>query len=305
MSRGWLRWSTTRSTSRFSSPTIEQWTEPGEPQFGPGRLPRGPEEIIQATKGGIWTFQALFVAPSDQNDEVRIGLLVCDHVRPEFLGISGDYEDMFCRLFADHNEVQVVAYEAVNGELPADPSEADAWLTTGSRHSVNDDEPWIRDLEAFVRKVAGAGAPFVGICFGHQLIAKALGGSVVKSERGWGVGVQEVEVNEELGWGGSYRVLTSYQDQVATLPPGGEILGWNEHCPVSVMGVGSSILGIQGHPEFEPAYSKALMQSRRGQVIPEETVDAGLASLAEQPDGSRLADWILGFIEKARQASAR
>jgi GMP synthase (glutamine-hydrolysing) len=234
---------------------------------------------------------------------MRIGLLVCDHVRPEFMGISGDYEDMFRRLFANH-EVEVVAYDAVNGVLPADPSEADAWLTTGSRHSVNDDAAWIRDLEDFVRQVAAAGVPFVGICFGHQLIAKALGGSVVKADRGWGVGVQEVTVSKELGLGDSYRVLTSYQDQVSTVPPGGRILGWNQHCPVSVMGVGHTILGIQGHPEFEAAYSAALMESRRGTVIPEETVQAGLASLDDEPEGGRLAEWILGFIDEARRSSA-
>jgi GMP synthase (glutamine-hydrolysing) len=212
---------------------------------------------------------------------------------------------MFRRLFAGREEVEVVVYDAVNGELPADPAQVDAWMTTGSRHSVNDDLSWIRDLEGFVRKVADAGVPFVGICFGHQLIAKALGGSVVRSDHGWGIGVQEVEVNEDLGLGDSYRVLTSYQDQVATLPPGGEILGWNEHCPVSVMSVGSTILGIQGHPEFEAAYSAALMESRRGNLIPEETVDAGLASLGDEPDGERLAAWILDYIERARKTSAR
>ena len=232
---------------------------------------------------------------------MRIGLLVCDHVRPEFLGISGDYEDMFRRLFAGRDEVEVVAFDAVNGEVPDEPSQADAWLTTGSRSSVNDDEQWIRDLEDFVRKVAAEETPFVGICFGHQLIAKALGGSVAKSDRGWGVGVQEVVVSPELGLGDSYRVLSSYQDQVATLPPGGEVLGWNDHCPVSVMGVGSTILGIQGHPEFEPAYSEALMESRRGNLIPEDTVEAGLASLDDKPDRDRLADWILEFIQRARR----
>jgi len=235
---------------------------------------------------------------------MRIGLLVCDHVRPEFLEISGDYDDMFRRLFADREDVEVAVYDAINGELPTDPSDADAWLTTGSRHSVNDDEPWIRDLEAFVREVAAGGVPFVGICFGHQLIAKALGGSVVKSDRGWGIGVQEVELSEDLGWGDSYRVLTSYQDQVDSLPPGAEILGWNEHCPVSVMGVGSNILGLQGHPEFESAYSQALMESRRGTLIPEATVDAGLASLEHETDGSKLADWILEFVAAAQKASA-
>jgi GMP synthase-like glutamine amidotransferase len=231
--------------------------------------------------------------------DVRIGLLVCDHVRPEFLDISGDYEDMFRRLFADYEDVEVVAYDAINGELPGDPSEADAWLTTGSRHSVNDEEEWIRQLERFVRDVADAAVPFVGICFGHQLIAKALGGSVVKSDRGWGVGVKEVELSEDLGWGDSYRVLTSYEDQVEDLPAGAEILGWNDHCPVSVMGVGSTILGMQGHPEFESAYSQALMESRRGTLIPEATADAGLASLKDNTDGPELADWILEFVSRS------
>jgi GMP synthase-like glutamine amidotransferase len=112
-------------------------------------------------------------------------------------------------------------------------------------------------------------------------------------------------VREDLGLGESYRVLTSHQDQVETLPPGGEILGWNEHCPVSVMGVGSTMLGIQGHPEFEEAYSEALMESRRGTLIPEKTVDEGLASLDQQSDSERLAGWIVDFVTKARQAQPK
>jgi GMP synthase-like glutamine amidotransferase len=228
---------------------------------------------------------------------MRIGLLVCDHVRPELRGISGDYEDMFRRLFADHDDVDIVAYDVIAGELPSDPEECDAWLTTGSRHSVNDDETWIRALEGFVREVAAAEVPFIGICFGHQMLAKALGGSVARSEQGWGVGVKEVDVLPELGLGESYRVLTSHQDQVETIPPGGEILGWNEHCPVSMLRVGSKMLGIQGHPEFDPAYSRALMELRRGRAIPELLVEEGLASLDRAPDSGRLADWIIGVIK--------
>jgi GMP synthase-like glutamine amidotransferase len=177
--------------------------------------------------------------------------------------------------------------------MPADPGECDAWITTGSRHSVNDDEPWIRHLEQFVRDVAKEQIPFVGVCFGHQLIAKALGGTVVKSDRGWGVGIKEVEVKDSIGLGPSYRILNSHQDQIESLPPGAEILGWNEHCPVSMIGVGENMIGIQGHPEFEPAYSEALMESRRGTLIPEATVDDGLTSLDGSTDGDLLVDWIL------------
>jgi GMP synthase-like glutamine amidotransferase len=224
---------------------------------------------------------------------VKLGLLVCDHVRPEFLQISGDYPDMFRRLFAGYPEVELVVYDVIGGEVPSDPGECDAWITTGSRYSVNDDEPWIRQLEHFVREVAKEEVPFVGVCFGHQLIAKALGGKVVKSDRGWGVGAKEVIVREDLELGPSYTVLTSHQDQIDSLPPGAEILGWNEHCPISMLGVGENMIGIQGHPEFDSAYSKALMESRRGSLIPEETVDEGMSSLDREIDGDPLVEWIL------------
>jgi GMP synthase (glutamine-hydrolysing) len=232
---------------------------------------------------------------------VKLGLLVCDHVRPEFMSVSGDYPDMFRRLFEGHDEVELVVYDAINGEIPADPSDCDAWITTGSRHSVNDDLAWIRRLEEFVREVAAKDVPFVGVCFGHQLIAKALGGSVVQSDRGWGVGMKEVEVNADLGLGSAYRILNSHQDQIATLPPGAEVLGWSEHCPVAMLGVGDHMIGIQGHPEFETEYSRALMESRRGHLIPEETVDAGLATLDLAPDSDRLGQWILDFVQFAAQ----
>ena len=132
---------------------------------------------------------------------MKIGLLVCDHVRGKFLDISGDHPDMFRRLFAGYPDVEIVPYDAINGELPADLYECDAWIATGSKYSVNDDYQWIRDLEDFVRRVASSSVPFVGVCFGHQLIASALGGSVVESERGWGVGVKEVEIAKGLGMG--------------------------------------------------------------------------------------------------------
>ena len=200
---------------------------------------------------------------------------------------------MFRRLFAGYPEVELVVYDVIGGEVPSDPGECDAWITTGSRYSVNDDEPWIRQLEHFVREVAKEEVPFVGVCFGHQLIAKALGGKVVKSDRGWGVGAKEVIVREDLELGPSYTVLTSHQDQIDSLPPGAEILGWNEHCPISMLGVGENMIGIQGHPEFDSAYSKALMESRRGSLIPEETVDEGMSSLDREIDGDPLVEWIL------------
>jgi hypothetical protein len=96
---------------------------------------------------------------------------------------------------------------------------------------------------------------------------------------------------------GSFRVMNLHQDQIETLPEGAEILGWNEHCPVSVMGVGANMIGIQGHPEMPGEYTERILHERRGDLIPEETADAGLKTLDDEPDTERLADWIVGFLE--------
>lgn len=228
---------------------------------------------------------------------MKVGLLLCDRVRDELHDVAGGYEDMFSRLFADHEEIELIPYDAVGGELPAGPEERDAWVVSGSRYSVNDDQPWIRDLEELVGEIAEAGVPYVGICFGHQLLANALGGSVVRSERGWGVGVKEVEVVPELGLGPTVRILNNHEDQVETLPVGAEVLGWNEHCPVSMFRVGRMV-GIQGHPEFDVRLSEALMELLRGRAIPDDVVDAGLASLSHPPDADRLGEWIVGWLSE-------
>ena len=99
-------------------------------------------------------------------------------------------------------------------------------------------------------------------------------------------------------------MITSYQDQIDELPPGAEILGWNEHCPVSMLGVGENMIGIQGHPEFDPAYSEALMESRRGNLIPEATVEQGMGSLEGDIDGGLLVDWILQRFSSDAHRSA-
>ncbi len=230
----------------------------------------------------------------------RIGLLVCDHVRPEFLGIAGDYPDMFLRLFAEHPEVELVVYDLPAGRFPDSLGECDGWITTGSKRSVYEDEDWILRFADLVRDAAERQRPFVGVCFGHQMLAHALGGRVERSERGWGVGVKTVEVTSREMWMGdhpsTYAVLNSHADQVVEPPPGAEVLGGNEHCPVSMMRVGARMLGIQGHPEFVPAYSRALMEARRGVLIPEEVVEDGLETLDTAPDTTRLAEWIVGFL---------
>lgn len=232
---------------------------------------------------------------------MRVGLLVCDHVLSEFRHLSGDYPEMFAALFADHPQVELVSYDLPAGEFPTSPGECDAWITTGSRRSVYDAGDWIEQLADFVRRLHAADSPYFGVCFGHQMLAQALGGKVERSDRGWGVGVKEVEVVDSPDWlgPGPVPVLNSHADQIVEIPPGARILGRNDHCPVSMMAVGETMVGIQGHPEFTVGYAAALLRHRRGNLIPEETVDAALDTLADPPDPVLLADAIVRFLESS------
>jgi GMP synthase-like glutamine amidotransferase len=207
---------------------------------------------------------------------------------------------MFRSLFQSYPDVELVPYDLTLGGFPEALGDCDGWLTTGSRHSVYDNEPWIGRFGNLVRSAAEQEQPFVGICFGHQMLAQVLGGAVRRSGRGWGVGLKEVGVNRIQGWMGgpvsTYMVLNSHADQIECLPAGAEVLGSNDHCPVSMLQIGDRLLGIQGHPEFSLAYSRALLESRRGSIIPTGDADAALASLELPPDTEMLADWIVAFL---------
>ncbi len=215
------------------------------------------------------------------------------------MGIEGDYEDMF-RDLLEGDGVELVAFDVVGGEFPENLDEIDGWVITGSRWSVFDDEPWIHELADLTRRLIEGHHRVVGICFGHQMLAHALGGDVRRSERGWGVGVREVEMNTEPDWMPapvpSFKVLHSHQDQVEVLPPQAEVLASTAHCPVSMFAVGDSALGIQGHPEYSRDYSRATLELRRDRLIDGALVDEALATFESAPDRDLIGEWILAFL---------
>ena len=240
---------------------------------------------------------------------LRIGLLVCDCVLPELLPIAGSYQDMFIALFAGRPEIELQPYDLLSGEYPDDPAECDGWISTGSKWSVSDEEPWIRWLAGFVRRLYEQRSPHVGVCFGSQMIAHALEGEVTVQAAGWGVGVADTEVTEQAEWmvprRDSYYTVVSYQDQITKLPPDSQVLASTDHCPVSMFTTGDHFLGIGGHPEIPLLYIRALIESRRGGGIPEETADSGLISLENTPDSSLLRDWMAEFLSRAARPPVR
>ena len=232
---------------------------------------------------------------------MKLGILKTDAVRPQWAPEFGEYPDMFIALLGQLNpDLEFVVYDVEQGEYPADIDEVDAYLITGSKSSVYDDKPWIGVLMGFVRELDERHKKTVGICFGHQLVAQALGGKTEKSPKGWGVGLHTHRFSEAPAWHDQgeldFDILVTHQDQVVKMADGSRVLAGSEFCENAVCQIGDHILTFQGHPEFVPAYSREIMEFRR-ELIGEQVYTAGVASLASDPETQRIARWILNFLE--------
>ncbi len=232
---------------------------------------------------------------------MKLGILKCDRVSDVFVAEHGHYPEMFKTLLLPADpDLEFIIFDVEQGEFPTDIHEADAYLITGSRHGVNDGFPWINQLEEFVRTLHTAQKKIIGICFGHQLIAKALGGKVIKSPNGWGVGMSQNKIVRHKEWMSpaqdQFNLLVSHQDQVVDLPQGAEILAASDFCPNYMMQIGSHLFTVQGHPEFTKAYSQALMVSRED-TIGDREFERGMQSLELQEDDALIAQWIVSFLK--------
>lgn len=234
---------------------------------------------------------------------MRIGILQCDSVREDLQPDFGDYPDMFqCLLRRQDPGLEFRVHDLTRGESPESLDACDAWLFTGSKWSVYDDEDWIGHAHELAQRLHATQRPTIGICFGHQLIARALGGRVEKAPAGWGVGVHTARVLARREWmqpeRRSLSLVVSHQDQVMALPPGADLLAGHEFCPHDILQIGEHTLTFQGHPEFPKAYSRATMEQRRG-LVGEDAYREGIASLAAPIEEDVAATWILRFLERA------
>ncbi len=235
---------------------------------------------------------------------MKIALLQCDHVVKELQSAHGDIPDLFKNLFDRvAPEVSLDVFNVTIGEYPDSLNRYDGFISSGSRHSVYDQESWILRFKEFVRELYDHGRKFVGICFGHQMIAEALGGKCEKSDHGWGVGIKDVVIYKKKPWMqpelDSYRMIVSHADQVTALPENSEVLGGNSHCPCSIYTVGDNFLGVQAHPEFTPVFEKDIMEIRKDR-IGQKIIDEAIMTLNKKTNEAIVTRWIVNFIQNSK-----
>jgi len=197
------------------------------------------------------------------------------------------------------------ALDVTQGHYPADAGDYDGYIITGSPASANDPDLWIDRLKAFIRTAARRQVPQFGACFGHQVIAAALGGRVEQSAGGWRLGLHETPTSADAAYladaGQPIALYAAHKDQVTALPPGAVNLGGTDDCPIGAFALGTSVFATQYHPEMDPAFITALIEELARDLPPALTARAR-ASLSGRADMVRFATWVARFFELATGA---
>lgn len=228
---------------------------------------------------------------------MKLAILTTGHPPGDLADTFGDYPAMFAALLGDGFGIE--SFDVQRGDLPRADAH-DACLITGSPAGVYDPLPWITELSDFIR--SSWKAKMVGICFGHQVMAEALGGHVEKSDKGWGAGLHRYQIDRVEPWMdpvASIAVPASHQDQVVVQPPHTEVLASSAFTPFAALAwTDRPAISFQFHPEFSPAFAKALIQ-KRFDAIPNP--DAAIASLDAPNDCARVGGWIRRFLMETEQ----
>jgi GMP synthase-like glutamine amidotransferase len=218
----------------------------------------------------------------------------------------GSFPEMFERLLgAADQSASFATVRLMDGEALPDPATLDAVLLTGSPAGVYDDLDWIAPLERFVRTAYESRTPMAGICFGHQLIAQALGGTVRKSEKGWGIGRHLYDIvpgNGVMG-GEKIAIAASHQDQVIEPPAGAATIFRSEFTPYAgLLYANGSAFSVQPHPEFTVPFAHVCCDKAGHSGAPEPLVATAKASLEQPLDNASLGSAIARFLARPRTA---
>jgi GMP synthase-like glutamine amidotransferase len=240
---------------------------------------------------------------------MKIGILLTGKLPEAVVAAGGEYDYHFRQLLSRADPTLEFETVDVTANAPlGKPQDMDGWLITGSRHGAYEDLPWIEPLKQFIREIIAAEVPLVGICFGHQIMADALGGRNVKSDKGWGLGVHEYQTTLRPGWlpegfADGWSAIAIHQDQVVDLPPDATVLARSPFCEYAALAYGDpehpKAISVQPHPEYTPDLLNRMIDARLGQVVPPQIVAQAQATAEAHQDGDAWAKAIVRYFRDA------
>lgn len=225
---------------------------------------------------------------------MKIGILQTGHAPDTLIARTGDYDAIFARMLGGHG-LSFENFAVVDGQFPSRADAADGWLITGSKHGAYEDHSWIAPLEVLIRDIHAGGLPLIGVCFGHQIIAQALGGKVEKFSGGWAIGRTKYTQGDQ-----TLMLNAWHQDQVTKRPDGARVLASNDFCENAVLAYGDTIWTVQPHPEFDAFFVDGLIRTRGRGVVPDALLDAAAGELDKPDNNDDIAAHMVSFFKKER-----
>ena len=235
---------------------------------------------------------------------MKIGILLVGRASEDLVEKYGTYAEMLIALInSDEKVFEFETFNILDSIFPKNHLECDGWIVTGSPHGVYEEHSWIPAVSQLINDIYNANLPIFGVCFGHQLIAQALGGHVEKSIKGWGLGLHTYKIDNSASYMGNLsEELTlniCHQDQVLQLPENSTLYASSEFCENAGFYIKDKVLTMQAHPEFKVEFIEALLNARREVIIPKEFTDPALKKLKEVPESvqsSQFAQTIRQFF---------
>jgi GMP synthase-like glutamine amidotransferase len=223
---------------------------------------------------------------------MKIGVLAAGIPPDELINEHGSYADMTVRLLQQSsNQFECEIFDVRLNQFPDSLSGFDGWVITGSKNNVSENLPWMIQLKNLIIEAKEIDQPMLGICFGHQIIADALGGKVGRYEGGWGLGEHQYNIVADVGLNENViRLNAVHQDQVVEKPLEAECWASSDFCINAGLKYGDFAMTIQAHPEFSKHYEMDLILNKKGEVFPVVLADATLKDLKSSADENQSSE---------------